>query len=231
MFRCNLKNILTEKRLTISKVSEDTGISRTTLAMLVNNNGKGVQFDTINKLCYYFSIDSNALFSFFPVDFYVNFEFPLDNSIAIQDYENFLNKSIDFTIDIFIKTDYSSNFEKIVCQSSLLVSFKRKFDYNLIDNLLFKLEFLEDDLNKFVSYVEILNFDYLSNFKHEISYKFEGTFFSLNDSIVNEYIQKNSRKLGVAVSYALMEESRRNNINVEFEMPDKLTKISNRYYL
>ena len=46
MIISNLEALLKERKLKISKVSVDTGISRTTLTMLCNNTGKGVQFDT-----------------------------------------------------------------------------------------------------------------------------------------------------------------------------------------
>ena len=46
MILCNLAAIMGERRLKISKVAADTGISRTTLTALYYDYGKGVQFDT-----------------------------------------------------------------------------------------------------------------------------------------------------------------------------------------
>ncbi|HHJ8663579.1 TPA: helix-turn-helix domain-containing protein, partial [Streptococcus pyogenes] len=42
---------MAERGLKIADVYEDTGISKTTLMALSENTGKGVQFDTVDKLC------------------------------------------------------------------------------------------------------------------------------------------------------------------------------------
>ena len=68
MVFCNLSVLLAERRLKISKVSADTGISRTTLTALCQNAGKGVQTDTINTLCMYLGVSVGDLFSFYPFD-------------------------------------------------------------------------------------------------------------------------------------------------------------------
>ncbi len=68
MIRCNLSVLLAERNLKITKVSNDTGISRTTLTSLVNNRAQGIQFDTINSICTYLKISPDLLISFIPVD-------------------------------------------------------------------------------------------------------------------------------------------------------------------
>ena len=50
MILCNLAAIMGERRLKISKVAADTGISRTTLTALYYDSGKGVQFETAKKV-------------------------------------------------------------------------------------------------------------------------------------------------------------------------------------
>jgi DNA-binding Xre family transcriptional regulator len=67
MVLCNLSVLLAERHLKISKVSQDTGISRTTLTALANNYGKGLQFDTIDTLCLYLKTTPAQLISFAPV--------------------------------------------------------------------------------------------------------------------------------------------------------------------
>lgn len=68
MIHCNLSVLLAERRLKISRVAADTGISRTTLTALAYNNSMGIQMSTLNTLCIYLDIKPNQLFSFFPVD-------------------------------------------------------------------------------------------------------------------------------------------------------------------
>ena len=64
MLKCNLAMLLAERGLKISKVSKDTGISRTTLTALTNNTSQGIQLETIDKLCLYLKIDPSKFFIF-----------------------------------------------------------------------------------------------------------------------------------------------------------------------
>lgn len=71
MILCNLAAIMGERRLKISKVAADTGISRTTLTALYYDSGKGVQFETANLLCIYFGIGMGELFTTLPFDLFI----------------------------------------------------------------------------------------------------------------------------------------------------------------
>ncbi|WP_291650110.1 helix-turn-helix transcriptional regulator [Clostridium sp.] len=68
MIRCNLSILLAERNLRITKVSKDTGISRTTLTSLSSNKAQGIQFDTINTLCNYLKVGPELLISHIPID-------------------------------------------------------------------------------------------------------------------------------------------------------------------
>lgn len=68
MILCNLAVLLAERKTKISKVSADTGISRTTLTALYYNTGRGVQFDTANSLCLYLDVGMDELFTTLPFD-------------------------------------------------------------------------------------------------------------------------------------------------------------------
>ena len=69
MIRCNLAVLLAERNLRISKVSKDTGISRTTLTSLNNNYSQGIQFDTMNTLCLYLGVVPEKLISYIRLNF------------------------------------------------------------------------------------------------------------------------------------------------------------------
>ena len=56
MIYLNLKVLLAERNISISKLSEDTHISRTTITSLCNNTSKGIHFDTLETLCNYLKI-------------------------------------------------------------------------------------------------------------------------------------------------------------------------------
>jgi len=68
MIRCNLAILLAERRLRITTVAADTGISRTTLTALAGNTSQGIQLGTLNKLCLYLKVTPNHLFSVVPFD-------------------------------------------------------------------------------------------------------------------------------------------------------------------
>ncbi len=71
MIESNLRVLLAERNIRITKVAEDTGISRTTLTSLVYGNAQGIQFDTIDKLCRYLRISPGHFFVFAPFAFSV----------------------------------------------------------------------------------------------------------------------------------------------------------------
>jgi DNA-binding Xre family transcriptional regulator len=63
MIKCNLAEILARKGLKIKDVANHTGISRTTLTALNYNQGKGVQFDTMDQICSFLDITPGELFT------------------------------------------------------------------------------------------------------------------------------------------------------------------------
>ena len=68
MIHCNLATLLAQRNLKISKVCQDTGISRTTLTALAYNHAQGIQFETLNTLCTYLKVSPTDLILHVPVD-------------------------------------------------------------------------------------------------------------------------------------------------------------------
>lgn len=68
MIRCNLAVLLAERGIKMAKVSKDTGISRTTLTSLTNNKCEGLQFSTLNTLCFYLKVTPAEILAYFPYD-------------------------------------------------------------------------------------------------------------------------------------------------------------------
>ncbi|MGE2985438.1 helix-turn-helix domain-containing protein [Streptococcus pyogenes] len=66
MIKTNFAVLMAERGLKIADVYEDTGISKTTLMALSENTGKGVQFDTVDKLCNYLGIELKDFFVYSP---------------------------------------------------------------------------------------------------------------------------------------------------------------------
>lgn len=76
MIKTNLAVLMAQRGLKIADVHQATGISKTTLMALAENDGKGVQFDTVDKLCIFLGIPISDFFIYVPYIF--NFKV-LDN--------------------------------------------------------------------------------------------------------------------------------------------------------
>ena len=51
MIKCHLSRLLGERKLSLQKVHEGTGISRTTLTDIYHEKVKQMKFETMQKLC------------------------------------------------------------------------------------------------------------------------------------------------------------------------------------
>lgn len=99
MIISNLRIRLAERGYNVTKVSKDTGVSRTTISSLADGQAKGVQLDTINTLCTYLEITPQDLFDFYPADF----SFIAENLEQI-DYPPYTN-SVDINVSILKKLE------------------------------------------------------------------------------------------------------------------------------
>lgn len=103
MIDSNLAVLLAERNLKITKVSRDTGISRTTLTALCYDHSGGIKFETLNTLCKYLGITPAEFFSYSQYDYEIQFlgetelEDTLLKKMEFEDYE--------YTINIIIKRD------------------------------------------------------------------------------------------------------------------------------
>lgn len=72
MIKTNLSVLMAERGLKIADLHDKTGISKTTLMALADNTGKGVQFETVDKLCVFFGVTPNDFFAYSPYIFSIN---------------------------------------------------------------------------------------------------------------------------------------------------------------
>lgn len=107
MIKFNLSVLLAERGININKVHKDTGLSRITLSSISNNNGQGIQLDTINKLCQYLKITPGELFLYVPFDitFFVG-----DNEVEIEVIHN--NKKNSYAFGVEFDVDYIEHRDK-----------------------------------------------------------------------------------------------------------------------
>ena len=103
MVDSNLAVLLAERNLKITKVSRDTGISRTTLTALCYDHSGGIKFETLNTLCKYLGINPAEFFSYSQYDYEIQF-------LGETEYEDTLLKKMElakyeYTINIIIRRD------------------------------------------------------------------------------------------------------------------------------
>lgn len=110
MIKCNLPVLLAERGLKITKLSNDTGISRTTLTSLSNNYSQGIQFDTLNKICNYLKITPGELFLYVP--FEINFNFQYGNIFTISVIDGNQKFECDFLYSIDKRKAQVFNYKK-----------------------------------------------------------------------------------------------------------------------
>lgn len=97
MIRNNLLTLLSERELKATRVASDTGIARSTLSSLTNNDSKMIQLETVNTLCRYLNVTPNDFFEYLPFDY---------------DFKCFINKFSVFDTDRsgFLNDLYSDEF-------------------------------------------------------------------------------------------------------------------------
>ena len=101
MIDSNLAVLLAERNLKITKVSRDTGISRTTLTALCYDHTAGIKFDTLNTLCQYLNVTPTQFFNYTQYDYEVEF-------VGQTEKEDTLLRKIEYnayeyTIKVIIK--------------------------------------------------------------------------------------------------------------------------------
>lgn len=179
MIKSNLAVLMAERGLKIADVYNDTGISKTTLMALSENKGKGIQFETIDKLCNYLNISPQDFFVYSPfLVEYIENENGLFLKLVSGDkinnfYFNF-DVSKDSELDFSTKMIFSNNPSK-------------KYDFYLIVGI----EDGRDELEKIYNNLNIIFKRELVNniFKHSINWFIENK--KIKNAVCNVYLEIN----------------------------------------
>lgn len=148
MLHVNLLKILADQDMTMSELSYRTGMSKTTLTSLTNNTGKGIQFDTLNRLCTELNVTPCDFFEFVSYDF--EYELKYDENFEFGYYINLLVKngnrvhSFDFGIMNWfgdIKDDFSDLDNKVYKDTDLVLLVS---PFDLYETKIFKEKFYDD---------------------------------------------------------------------------------------
>ncbi|MCT4397331.1 XRE family transcriptional regulator [Pediococcus ethanolidurans] len=148
MIRNNFAIILAERQLRITRVANDTGISRTTLTALSQNSTKMVQIETVNNLCMYLDISTQEFFSFIPID--VNFNVYV-GELDENQYEATHLLEYDLSGFMNIKTKQKKLILPLIGGITDIGTVSQQTDINQLDSAL-KLKD-EDDINILEKYI------------------------------------------------------------------------------
>ncbi|WP_127147851.1 helix-turn-helix transcriptional regulator [Veillonella sp. VA139] len=132
MIYSELQKLLFQNRLTISEFSRATGISRPTITALATNRSTGIQFDTLNAICAFLEVDPSLVFTFLP--FEVTLNLTKDESINSQ---GVINIHFIDTID----------------RNNILLSVSCNYAIEKHDELLCKIEIIENDVFKYQKFI------------------------------------------------------------------------------
>lgn len=159
MIKTNLAVLLAERGLKIADVYEATGISKTTLMAISENSGKGIQYDTVDKLCNFLEVEPKDFFvyspymiSFSELKYDYSYGVYVDCTLKNGEYEKIQSLQLEFnnadnlkdTFDILrdknlSKYDFVLSIEANLegFYTSLPIQLKRDFRMNLIKNVLY----------------------------------------------------------------------------------------------
>ncbi|HDP1996092.1 TPA: helix-turn-helix domain-containing protein [Staphylococcus aureus] len=146
MIQSRLSVLMAERGLKISDLYEETGISKTTLMAIAENTGKGVQFDTVDKLCNFLGVTPCDFFDYSP---YIvetkKSNFSEGNLEGIEIRIKKQNYEKDFNLDIYVFSgdSYETPFKK------------GEFDYYITLGLQDSDHYTENEFYDFVSNMSI----------------------------------------------------------------------------
>ncbi|EAC4840301.1 helix-turn-helix transcriptional regulator [Listeria monocytogenes] len=114
----NLAVLLAERNMKISELSTETGLSRSTLTTLSNNDSSGIQSETLDKICVALEVSPGDFFSFYPATFGIDieeFEYDDENDdepIYLANLRIWLDKNwmVEYSrIDCSVNLQYTSD--------------------------------------------------------------------------------------------------------------------------
>lgn len=191
MIKNNFNTLMAERQLKITRVSNDTGISRTTLTALSQEMSKGVQLDTLNTLCKYFNITPCEFFDYLPFDLEYNIEQDTEEELVPNnedgieyttrcDYILFINmkgKNQNKTFEIKIDVEKTYNLTDPI-EGNLYEYLK--FDINNIDILIVG----NPEALSFIELVKGLSASWQTKIQLDILL-FVSTYFTKEDNLKN----------------------------------------------
>lgn len=116
--RINLKEILLSQGKTQVWLHKKTGISENTISLMVNNASKGIQFDTLEKICEALNVTPNDLIGLEKKEEPLSFG---ERLIFLREKNNWTRKEVAYSLGItcgslanYEKNNREPNFETVI---------------------------------------------------------------------------------------------------------------------
>lgn len=208
MIKNNFNELVAQRKLKITRISNDTGISRPTLNSLTRDDGKGIQYDTLNKLCNYFNVTPSEFFSYIPYDISFNFEVMDEKGEVINQVDKIEyteKKRAILFINVFDNKGVKKHTFEILYY--VLTTFNTTVDVNEVggvfeevkgnsSNVLLDQEQFENVENEFIAFLKQLEVQWQTKIIEDIMYylsnnineKVDGDFVSCLEIDFNRYI-------------------------------------------
>lgn len=217
MIHCNLLKILAEQDITMTELSNRTKMSKTTLTSLTNNTGKGIQFDTLNRLCTELNVTPCEFFEFVSYDF--EYDLGYDENFEFGYYVNVLVKngnrvhSFDFAIMNWfgeIKDDFYDSDNKVYKDTDLVLLIH---PIDLHETKLFKEKFYDD-------LPAVFKKRFLNNIKNIVIQEFNKDKYNFGISPEKSYAKKGLRDKNIKELKELLDSKK--ELRVTFDIMDNL---------
>lgn len=163
MIQSRLSVLMAERGLKISDLYEETGISKTTLMAISENTGKGVQFDTVDKLCNFLGVTPCDFFEYSPYlvdtklinsgmneDILKGFEITINNQNYEKDFYLDIAIYSGDSYDIPVKTGEYKYYINVFLDGS--DHYTENEFYDFIDNL--SISFRTEFINKLITNIK-----------------------------------------------------------------------------
>lgn len=170
MIRNRLSVLLAERNLKITRVAKDTGIARSTITSITQNDVKMIQLETINSLCIYLGVTPCEFFEFseYDVSFTVyceekrNPDDVFDEFMEIVAYMDFIKGSKKYSLEFLGSVEKTGSGNDLIHYDGDGVIFKLQDDkdYKVIKEDI-SVTFWADITKNFSTYIcDVCNADY-----------------------------------------------------------------------
>ncbi|MGY3750992.1 helix-turn-helix domain-containing protein [Vagococcus acidifermentans] len=196
MIKIKLREILDNKRITITQLHDLTGISRSTLTLLANNESKGIQFETLDSLCIALEVTPAELFYFTlepnedVLDFVAHSSFGEEShQFLVVNKVKVGKKEFWYGVEIKITFPRKKSKEKTIYLHYRLESYREVFD--LVREKYPNKEITEDN---FLSYRRFNKQNALENYINSTTNADEEQEFKLNEKYLSLIIEQINNK-------------------------------------